>query len=463
MIAIKNVSFGYNDHEKIIKNINLEIKQGECVLLCGESGCGKTTITKLVNGLIPHFCEQYDFIGTVVLDGMQVDKTALYELANSVGSVFQNPKSQFFNLDTDSELVFGMENQGKSRKEMELRVEETTKKLQIENLLGRNIFKLSGGEKQILAFASVYVMNPSIYVLDEPSANLDIRAIEILKKIIGFLKQEGHTIIIAEHRLSFLYDLIDRAVYLKNGYLVQSFSREEFHALKDSTRKSMGLRCIQEVKKTINKALPGGLKGGLSVEGLTGGYKRTPPVFQELSFSAAQGEILAITGYNGIGKTTLIRCLCGLLKEQRGKILLDGKEMSVKARRNECFLVMQDVNHQLFADSVWEECKMAGSVTNKAAIQYELQQLGLLSFSDRHPMALSGGQKQRLAIVTAILSDKKILIFDEPTSGLDYKNMKEVSERMRKLAASNRILIVVTHDREFMFSACDRILEIGNQ
>lgn len=458
MISIRNVSFGYNKHEKIIKNINLEIKQGECVLLCGESGCGKTTITKLINGLIPHFCEQCDLSGTVVSDGMQVAKTELYELAKSVGSVFQNPKSQFFNLDTDSELIFGMENQGIAPKEMKIRFEETRKKLQIEKLLGRNIFELSGGEKQLLAFASVYAMNPSVYVLDEPSANLDMRSVEILKEVIHFLKQEGHTIIIAEHRLSFLYDLIDRAVYLKDGELIQIFSHKEFHALQDFTRKSMGLRWIREETGTLTKALESGVKRGLSVEGLAGGHKRMPLVFQEISFSAVPGEILAITGYNGIGKTTLIRCLCGLIKEHHGKVLLDGKEMSAKFRRKQCFLVMQDVNHQLFADSVREECRLKKQ--DESEIQFELEQLGLLPFLDRHPMALSGGQKQRLAIVTAILSQKRILIFDEPTSGLDYKNMKVVGERMRKLAASNRILIVVTHDKEFMLSTCDRILEI---
>lgn len=121
---------------------------------------------------------------------------------------------------------------------------------------------------------------------------------------------------------------------------------------------------------------------------------------------------------------------------------------------------MQDVNHQLFADSVWEECKMAGKDYSDEAIRQELEQLGLVPFMERHPMALSGGQKQRLATVTAILSGKPILVFDEPTSGLDYGNMKAVSERMRRLADSERILIVVTHDREFMLSACDRILEI---
>lgn len=460
MISIKNVSFGYNSHHKILKNINLEIKRGECILLCGESGCGKTTVTKLMNGLIPHFCNQCELDGDVVLDGMQVEKAELYELAESVGSVFQNPKSQFFNLDTDSELVFGMENQGKSPEEMKLRFDETIRNLQIENLLGRNIFELSGGQKQTLAFASVYGMNPAVYVLDEPTANLDSTAVECLKEQIGFLKQEGHTIIIAEHRLSFLYDLVDRAVYLKNGELIQIYSREEFHAIKEPLRKNMGLRCIREEKGTLPKALPAGIKKGLSAEGLLGGYKGQPPVFKNISFSAVPGEILAITGYNGIGKTTLIRCLCGLLKQQQGKIRLDGREMPEKVRRKQCFLVMQDVNHQLFADSVWEECKMAGNDNSDEAIRQELEQLGLVPFMERHPMALSGGQKQRLAIVTAILSGKPILVFDEPTSGLDYGNMKAVSERMRRLADSERILIVVTHDREFMLSACDRILEI---
>ncbi len=460
MISIKNVSFGYNSHHKILKNINLEIKRGECILLCGESGCGKTTVTKLMNGLIPHFCNQCELDGEVVLDGMQVEKAELYELAESVGSVFQNPKSQFFNLDTDSELVFGMENQGKSPEEMKVRFDETIRNLQIENLLGRNIFELSGGQKQTLAFASVYAMNPAVYVLDEPTANLDSGAVECLKEQIGFLKQEGHTIIIAEHRLSFLYDLVDRAVYLKNGELIQIYSREEFHAIKEPLRKSMGLRCIREEKGTLPKALPAGIKKGLSVEGLLVGYKGQSPVFKDISFSAVPGEILAITGYNGIGKTTLIRCLCGLLKQQQGKIRLDGREMPEKARRKQCFLVMQDVNHQLFADSVWEECKMAGNDYSDEDIRQELEQLGLVPFMERHPMALSGGQKQRLAIVTAILSGKPILVFDEPTSGLDYGNMKAVAERMRRLADSERILIVVTHDREFMLSACDRILEI---
>lgn len=460
MVSIQDVSFGYGGQEKTLKNINLEIKQGECILLCGESGCGKTTVTKLVNGLIPHFCEGCELEGTVLIQNTEVAKTKLYQIAESVGSVFQNPKSQFFQLDTDSEIAFGMENQGKSQEEMSARFQDTVHDLHLEKLLGRNIFELSGGEKQILAFASVYAMNPSVYVLDEPTANLDFSAIHSLKKLLQILKQNGHTIIIAEHRLSFLYDLLDRAIYLKNGELNQVYSREEFLTLPEQARKGMGLRCLKEEDGKLPKALSSGQTVGLSVEALSVGYKKKSALFHEISFSAVPGEILAITGYNGIGKTTLIRSICGLMKQMSGDIALNRKIMSEKMRRKQCFLVMQDVNHQLFAESVWEECKMSGDGLEDSVIQSELKKMGLLSYADCHPMALSGGQKQRLAIVTAILSDKKILIFDEPTSGLDYANMIIVSTRIKKLADSGRIVIVVTHDKEFMLSTCDRVLKI---
>lgn len=460
MISIQEVSFGYGGQDKTLKHINLGIKTGECILLCGESGCGKTTITKLINGLIPHFCEGCELDGIVRIQNTEVAATKLYKIAESVGSVFQNPKSQFFQLDTDSEIVFGMENQGKNKEEMSQRFQDTVHNLQLEKLLGRNIFELSGGEKQILAFASVYAMNPSVYVLDEPTANLDFSAIHSLKKLLQILKQKGHTIIIAEHRLSFLYDLMDRVVYLKQGKLICIYTREEFLALPEQARKGMGLRCIKKQEGELPEAHAAGKRNGLSVEALTVGYKKKPALFCNISFSAVPDEILAITGYNGIGKTTLIRSVCGLMKQRSGDISLDGKVMTEKARRKQCFLVMQDVNHQLFAESVWKECKMSGVGLKDSVIQEELEQMQLLPYADSHPMALSGGQKQRLAIVTAILSDKKILVFDEPTSGLDYANMRIVSSRIKKLAESGRVVIVVTHDKEFMLSACDRVLKI---
>lgn len=461
MINIENVSFGYTGEQHTLRAVNFTVHKGECILLCGESGCGKTTVTKLINGLIPHFTDSCELSGNVQAAGLTVADAELYELAKHIGSVFQNPKSQFFNLDTDSELAFGLENEGAKPKYMEERISFVTENLRLKRLLHRKIFSLSGGEKQTLAFASVYAMDPEIYVLDEPTANLDIQAIRRLREQIILLKEQGRTVIIAEHRLYFLSDLIDRALYFRGGRLFQSFSGEEFRKLSEGERKEMGLRSLHESSLDLPKARITDENKGLMVEELVCGYKKGPAVIENLSFAAVPGEVLAITGYNGTGKTTIMRCLCGLIKERSGKISLYGKAMNAKARLRGSFLVMQDVNHQLFYDSVWNECEQAASEeVHRSRIEDILKQFDLLDFKDRHPMALSGGQKQRLAVATALLSNKSVLIFDEPTSGLDYRHMTEVSAVIRSLANQGHIVLVVSHDREFMEKSCDRILEI---
>lgn len=470
MIQIEQVSFGYPEQADTLHDVTLSVPSGTCILLCGESGCGKTTITKLINGLIPHFVPNCRLTGTVRAGKLSVADTKLYELAKEIGSVFQNPKSQFFNLDTDSELAFGLENEGMPPEQMTERLDTVIRQLELGRLMNRNIFTLSGGEKQSLAFASVYAMDPAVYVLDEPTANLDERAIRRLREQIAFLKKQGHTVIIAEHRLYFLRGLIDRAVYIRDGHLVRSFTGEEFWSLSEDERIRMGLRSLRAVSPCLPGERPAfeqrfGLETplsggrGLTVEGLSCGYKRQPPVVEGLSFSARPGEVLAITGQNGIGKTTLTRCLCGLLKEKSGRIFLDGKALKAKARQRESFLVMQDVNHQLFYDSVWNECEQAAG-GNTEQIEEILEQFDLLAFRDRHPMALSGGQKQRLAVAAALLSKKRVLIFDEPTSGLDYRHMIRVCEVVRSLAQQGHIVLVVSHDGEFIEKACDRVLEL---
>ena len=460
MISIDRVSFGYGEAQETLSQVSAAIAPGECVLLCGASGCGKTTVTKLINGLIPAFTPGCRLEGRVEVDGLDPGTTPMYELARKVGSVFQNLKSQFFNLDTDSELAFGLENEGRPPDEIRKRVADTVDALHLKELQARNIFSLSGGQKQLLAFGSVYAMGPEIFVLDEPTANLDQDAIARLHDQIAGLKRQGRTVVIAEHRLYFLTDLIDRALYLRDGVLERTFTREQFCALTDREREALGLRTLIPAGCTLPAAAPAGAKEGLSVEGLTCAYRKEPPVFQALSFSARPEEVVAITGPNGVGKTTLSRCLCGLIREQAGQIALNGRPLNRKKRQKAAFCVMQDVNHQLFSDSVWGECRMSAPDVPDSTLKGVLDSLHLLPFRERHPMSLSGGQKQRLAVATALLSEKPILIFDEPTSGLDYARMVEVSGVIRSLAQQGRIVLVVTHDQEFLQRACDRVLRL---
>ena len=460
MISIDRVSFGYGEAQETLSQVSAAIAPGECVLLCGASGCGKTTVTKLINGLIPAFTPGCRLEGRVEVDGLDPGTTPIYELARKVGSVFQNPKSQFFNLDTDSELAFGLENEGRPPEEIRKRVADTVDALHLQELQARNIFSLSGGQKQLLAFGSVYAMGPEIFVLDEPTANLDQDAIARLHDQIAGLKRQGRTVVIAEHRLYFLTDLIDRVLYLRDGVLERTFTRKQFFALTDGEREALGLRTLIPAGCTLPAAAPAGAKEGLSVEGLTCAYRKEPPVFQALSFSARPGEVVAITGPNGVGKTTLSRCLCGLIREQAGQIVLNGRPLNRKEQQKAAFCVMQDVNHQLFSDSVWGECRMSAPDVPDSSLKGVLDSLHLLPFRERHPMSLSGGQKQRLAVATALLSEKPILIFDEPTSGLDYARMVEVSGVIRSLAQQGRIVLVVTHDQEFLQRACDRVLRL---
>ncbi|EPY2272881.1 ABC transporter ATP-binding protein [Clostridium sporogenes] len=456
MIHIKNVSFKYSEGEDYqLKNINLHIKPGECVLLCGKSECGKTTVTKLINGLIPHFIKG-EFEGKVISAGMDVENTKMYQLSSKLGSVFQNPKSQFFNIDSDSELAFCLENDGREPEYIKKRVSDTINDLQIEKLVSRNIFTMSGGEKQALAFASIYTVNPEVYVLDEPTANLDQKSIQILKVQLEKIKSLGKTIVIADHRLYYLADIIDRAVYMDKGKIVRIFEREEFLALKDDDRIKMGLRMIKNTETKHSKCVVSN-KADLIVSSLSYSIKKNP-IFQNISFSGNEGEVIGILGNNGTGKTTLMRCLAGLIKENKGTVKLNGKCLNGKQRNRACYMIMQDVNHQLFSESVWNECTLSLEEIKEEVILDILKKFNLHIYKDNHPMALSGGQKQRLAIATGLLTDKKILIFDEPTSGLDYENMCIVSKMIKKLSKENHIIFIVTHDMEFFEITCNRTI-----
>lgn len=245
MIELKNICFQYaNTEESSLENVSLQIPDGQCVLLCGESGCGKTTITRLLNGLIPHYYEG-ELKGDVLVKGLNVKQEELYDTARIVGSVFQNPRSQFFCVDTTSEIAFGCENMGLPEQEIRERMRQTVRELNMEQLLDRDIFELSGGEKQKVACASVSALHPEVFVLDEPTSNLDVKAIEDLKKTLMLWKSEGKTIVIAEHRLYWLTELCDRVIYMKAGKIALDISMDEFKNYSEKTLSNMGLRTLR--------------------------------------------------------------------------------------------------------------------------------------------------------------------------------------------------------------------------
>lgn len=431
MIKFENVNVTMQG-KRILSDINLEIQDGEFVLICGESGCGKTTMTKLINGLIPHFVRDVSVDGTITVCGKNVAEMPMYEIAELVGSVFQNPRTQFFYTNSNAEMAFGLENRGVEPEYIRKRIKNTINELDIEKLEDRDVFSMSGGEKQLLAFASVYAMNPQIYVLDEPSANLDIAAMEKLSERMKVIKKKGHTVVVAEHRLAWIQKFADRIIYMKEGRIEQEFTSDEFKALSDLKRKQMGLRSIVPEQIQIPEITGNSEDAVLQICNLSCKRKKQV-IFQNISLSARAGDIIGITGKNGAGKSTFCNCLCGLLKPKGGEILYQGKKLSEKARTKLFGMVMQEVNHQLFSDSVKNECMLANEEASEQEIRELLEKFDLEEYAEYHPMILSGGQRQRLAICQAVMGEKKLLIFDEPTSGLDFRHMCQVEKLMPKM------------------------------
>ena len=459
MIEIKKVSFQHENAEKpSLRNVSLTIAEGECVLLCGESGSGKTTVTRLINGLIPHFYEG-KMEGCAMVNGLNVTEAELYDTARIVGSVFQNPRSQFFCVDTTSELAFGCENMGMPEGEILSRVDEAAKELNIEKLLGRSIFELSGGEKQKISCASVSALRPEVMVLDEPTSNLDVHAIEELKQTLLGWKAAGKTIVIAEHRLSWLRDLCDRVICMKDGQVAFDLSMQAFTQYSTEQLHQMGLRSLcDENIAPVQNSVPE--TETMQLQNFCFSYDGTP-VLNIPHLSLPLNGIIALVGPNGAGKSTFSRCLCGLEKKFKGQVKINGQLWKNRQLLKNCYMVMQDVNHQLFCETVADEVQLGMRSENRSDVERVLEMLDLSNLRERHPMSLSGGQKQRVAIASAILAGKEILIFDEPTSGLDFRHMEQTAALLSSLKGKQTVLIV-THDPELIQRCCDHIVCIEN-
>ena len=468
VIDFDNVSFSYGTQtEGSLRNINFKVKEGEFILLTGQSGSGKTTVTRLINGLIPHFFEGV-LTGTVKVLGSDIKTITPGEMGKNIASIFQNPRSQFFTTNSTKEVAFALENYGIDRNEMIDRVNCAFHDFEAESLMDRDMFSLSSGEKQKIAIIAAKALNPKIYVFDEPSANLDICSILNLKKMMERLKKQGYTVIVSEHRLFYLKNLVDKCLIMKDGKIDRELEKNDIDNLNDSDIRAYKLRTFKlsnikyELKDNliVNKQ-----NADFKVNNLNFSYDVNHSVLSNCNLEGNFGETVAIVGHNGSGKTTLGKIMSGLLKARGGQFFIEGKLTKQKELYKSVYFVMQDADYQLYSDSVVSELMLSSMNSikqNDEKIENAITLLNISSFRNRHPQSLSGGQKQRVTIAAAIASNKKILIFDEPTSGLDYENMKVVSEAINTLRKKEILIFVISHDLEFLSRVATKAVFIEN-
>ena len=484
MLTLRNLSVFY-DENQVVHAINLNVSPGECVVLTGESGSGKSSIINAVNGLGARY-DNARIEGTIALDDDELTQKQIYEIAMLASSVFQNPKTHFFNVDTTQELLFFLENTGVPKQNMQKRLQDLLSLFPIAHLLNRSIFELSGGEKQILCLASAYISGCKLILLDEPTSNLDHISIALLADMLKCLKQQGITLLIAEHRLYYLRDILDRLVHIQKGEIQRCYTQEEFAHLTCDELHARGLRSNSDDALTVPELLP--YAANTSTEPGTELYSEPGTEADTelgtelrieklaLSFSTQRNvranglfisgltfqtnNIYGIVGKNGCGKSSFIKSLIGVMKRSKETVFYQGKQCNKRKRIALSSLVMQDVNSQLFSESVEHELTLTHTNMTEASLDALLEQLNIRAFKQAHPMSLSGGQKQRVAIATSVVDGAALMFFDEPTSGMDYKNMLAISRCIQALKNRKRIIFIVSHDVEFLNLTCDYALNI---
>ena len=441
MLEFKDVSFTYkNSNNKVLDRVNFKINKGECILLTGVSGSGKSTLIHLMNGLIPTLYEG-QLEGEILFKNKDLKDIESYDISKNIGYVSQDPRGHFFTTNTTSELVFSMENYGIPLNEMKKKYSELVNLLELEKLVDKNIIYISSGERQKIAIGCSLSLEPEIIILDEPSSNLDFHMTKKLKQLIEKLKTNGYTIIIAEHRMYYIQDLIDRVFVINNGKVIEK-TISDLKSNNEVPLRSLDIFNLElENISCKNKELL------MEVNNIT--YKN---ILTNITTTVYKGDVIGLIGKNGVGKTTLLRLLSNIIKPNKGKVV--GKVVP--------FLVMQDMDYQFFTESVESEMKFGSADNDLEKINSLLMKLGLTEFKDKIPFELSGGQKQRLLIAISALANVNLLMFDEPTSGLDYVNMTKVSGILKDLS-KNSALIVATHDIEFLYKTCNRVVYLDDK
>ena len=408
------------EKQPTLQKVDGSIPAGRCVVLCGGSGCGKSTLLRCINGLIPQFYEG-ELKGFCRLNGRDTAGMSIGEIGELAASVFQDPRSQFFTVNSSNEVAFGLENLGLPQETIRQRVEEAFRVFHLERLKDRNVYELSSGERQFISILSAWAMDTDIFLLDEPTANLDFVATQQLKEILLALKKQGKTLLLSEHRLYYLTDIADEYWVMADGEIKGKYTAAEAKAFSVERRQTLSLRTLDLAEITVPKKepLPKTAPTALAVSDVRYTYgRKAGDTLSGVSFSVREHEIVGLVGANGCGKTTIGKLIAGLYRPSGGRIMLFGKSQNPKQLQKQVLFILQEAEFQFFTGSVLHELQYGHAVTPEFEAKTEalLKSMDMWDCRNRHPFSLSGGQMQRLTLMMAYLSDKPIVILDEPTA-----------------------------------------------
>lgn len=501
MIRIRDLTFHYGDASKpALQDVNLEVEDGEFVLVTGPSGCGKSSLCRCLNGLIPHFYGG-KIAGGLEVQGLDVMKHTTKELATRVGMVFQDPENQLVAMDVEREIAFGLENLAFPKGVIAKRMEESLDTLGISGLRYRQVHELSGGEKQKVIIASVLALHPDILVLDEPTSELDPKSAEEVLSVVQRLNDElGITVILVEHRLDRVVHLVDRMIVLDEGRIVADGNPRAVLSNCDIASLGAGVppivRIVQRLRGNgVNvDGIPLTVKEGRSmlkevfreaggrelsqvesahgkpvieIDKLWHTYPEGPTALKNVSLRICQGEFVAIMGRNASGKTTLVKHINGLLKPTKGKVRVTGidtQRATIAELARKVGFIFQNPNDHIFADTVEEEIvyilKNLGFDGAEIAVRVDetLEMFGLKEYRKQYPRSLSGGERQRVAVASVLVARPEVLILDEPTRGMEYRLKSELMRFLSGYSEKGNTVVLVTHDVETVAEYADRVI-----
>ena len=507
IIEFENFTFKYRSQmEPTLRDINLKIYPGEKVLIIGPSGSGKSTLSNRINGLIP-FPYEGDSTGTLKIEGKDPKKLGIFGLSKMVGTVLQDTDGQFIGLTVAEDIAFVLENDCMAQEEMFRKVDGVAETVEVKELLSHAPSEMSGGQKQRVSMAGVMIDDVDILLFDEPLANLDPatgkKAIALIDRI---QKEQKKTIVIIEHRLEdVLYKDVDRIVVVGDGTIVADMKPDDllvgnileeqgireplyvtalkhagctitaqdhpqhvetmnFEPYKTQVREWFETTQIPQKQETQEKVL--------KVDHLHFSYQPEKAILSDISFDVKKGEMISIVGKNGAGKTTLSNLICGFLEPSKGKIELNGNDispLSVKERGEHIGIVMQNPNQMISKPMIYEEVALGLTVRGvpeeeiRERVHETLKICGLYQFRNWPVSALSFGQKKRVTIASILVMKPEILILDEPTAGQDYRHYTEIMEFLKTInETQGTTIIMITHDMHLMLEYTNRAIVVAD-